>query len=142
MKEVLESLEMKNHYYEKFLSTTLKLLNQARNNVWDELEFYVDNRERILNIIRSYDHKISEQMSEKEVSASDKDRYKHQVQALLDTRAILAKKIVDADLELISRIDEMKMDTIKELKQNIETEQHFSTFNKNGNTKKSSKRAA
>lgn len=141
MKEVIESLEMKNHYYEKFLSTTLKLLDQARKNCWDELEFYVDNRERILNIIRSYDHKIAECMGEKEVTEQDKLQYKGKVQSLLEQRTVLANKIVEADLELISRIDEMKMDTIKELKQNIESEQHFSTFNKHAATKKPTKRA-
>lgn len=142
MKEIIECLEMKNHYYEKFLSTTLKLLGHARNNVWDELEFYVDNRERILNIIRSYDHKISEGMQTKEVTANDKAKYKPRVEELLRNREVLAKKIVEADLELISRIDDMKMDTIKELKQNIENEQHFSSFSKHTPTKKPSKRAA
>ncbi len=142
MKEVIESLEMKNHYYEKFLSTTLKLLDQARKNCWDELEFYVDNRERILNIIRSYDHKIDVMMADKEVTENDKVLYKGKIQSLLEQRTTLANKIVDADLELISRIDEVKVETIKDLKQNIESEQHFSTFNKHAATKKPGKRAA
>jgi hypothetical protein len=60
MEEVIHYLEMKNHYYEKFQTITEKFLQQANQDRWDEIEFFVDNRERILNIIRSFDFKIAE----------------------------------------------------------------------------------
>ena len=128
MEEVLEYLQMKNQYYEKFLSVTIKLLEQARRNQWDELEFYVDNRERILNIIRSFDHKIARVFKDESLSDTEMELYRPQVKRLLQQRAEIANRIVAVDLELISKIDEMKSETIKDLKKTITTESQLSAF--------------
>lgn len=132
MDDVLQYLEMKNHYYEKFFALSKKFLDQISKNQWDDLEYFVDNRERILSIIRSFDFQISKSMEGRNVSDSEASKYKENVEALLGKRTELAAKIVALDLELISKIDEYKSDTIKDLKKTVETQQHVATFTKAG----------
>lgn len=128
MQEVLEYLQMKNHYYEKFYSLTEKFLAQVEKNNWDDIQFFVDNRERLLNIIRSFDHKIASVFDQTKLSPSEMNELKPKVKELLDKRASIAKKIVSIDLHLISRIDDHKSDTIRELKKTMETKDQIDSF--------------
>ncbi len=128
MEEVLHYLELKNNYYEKFYNVTLKFIEQANQNRWDEIELFVDNRERILNIIHSFDHKISLNFQKLQLSTDELDIYRTQVKELMETRAMWAQRIVTLDLELISKMDDMKTETIRELKKSMETNQQLSSF--------------
>jgi hypothetical protein len=132
MQEVIEYLQMKNHYYEKFYSLTCKFLEQVENNNWDDIQFFVDNRERLLNIIRSFDHKIASVFENSKLSDEQMDVLKPQVKELLNKRASLAQRIVAKDLHLISRIDDHKSDTIRELKKTVETKEQLESFTPRG----------
>lgn len=136
MEDVLQYLEMKNHYYEKFLSITKAFLEQINRNQWDDLEFFVDNRERILSIIRSFDFQISKAMDEKSLSEAETRRYKEEVKGIMDKRSALAARIVALDLEVIARIDEYKSDTIRELKRTVDTQNQVNSFAQTTPTKK------
>lgn len=134
MDEVLHYLELKNQYLEKFHSLTERFLDQARQDRWEDLELFVDNRERILNIIHSYDYKIAQRFSKLNLDPESIKACRSTVKSLLDLRESLAKKIVVLDLELMTKIDEMKTDTIRELKKNLQTShqiQSFETSDKN-----------
>lgn len=128
MEEVLHYLDLKNQYYEKFHSVTVKFLESANRNEWESVEVFVDNRERILNIIRSYDFKVAEAFERADVNPATVDRYRPRVKALLDRRTELAARIVAIDLELISKMDEMKSDTIRELKKTVEKHADLGEF--------------
>ena len=128
MEEVIEYLRLKNDYYEKFLSITAKFLSEARQNRWDDLDFFVENRERILNIIRSFELKIAKVVNQKPNDDAAVAKYKPTVKSLLEQRKALADKIVALDLELISKIDEMKSETIKDLKKTVETGHQLNSF--------------
>lgn len=130
MDDVLQYLEMKNHYYEKFFALSKKFLDQVSMGKWDDLEYFVDNRERILSIIRSFDFQISKAMEGRKVTEDETSQYKESIKTFLGKRTELAAKIVALDLELISRIDDHKSDTIKELKKTVETQQHVASFTK------------
>jgi hypothetical protein len=130
MEEVLHYLQLKNQYYEKFLTISQRFLEQANQNKWDELEFFVDNRERILNIIRSYDFKVARAFQKAEIKG-DTEYYGKRVRELLDKRTQLASKIVALDLELITKIDEIKSETVRELKRTVETQHQIDSFEKN-----------
>lgn len=136
MEEVLEYLEMKNHYYEKFYSITEKFLKQAKKDQWEDMTFFVDNRERLLNIIRSLDHKIARVFKDAQISDREMNNYKSRVQKLMDKRKELGEKIVALDLQLISRIDQMKSDTIKDLKKSLETNQQLENFQRSAQIKR------
>ena len=141
MEEVLQYLQMKNHYYEKFYNVTVKFLESANKNEWEDLEFFVDNRERILNIIRSFDFQVSKAFEQKQLSDSKADQYRPQVKELLERRAEWAAKIVALDLELISKIDEMKSETIKDLKKTVETQHQLNSFTRTTPQRKTTKSA-
>ena len=128
MDQVIHYLELKNLYYEKFYTVTSKFLAHAQQEQWEDIEFFVDNRERILNIIRSFDLKIAKLLDEVEMEDTELMKYRPQVKALLDSRTVIAAKIVSQDLELIQKIDEMKTDTIRELKRTLETSQQLQSF--------------
>ncbi|NBT59966.1 hypothetical protein EBT16_14415, partial [bacterium] len=125
MEEVLQYLQLKNHYYEKFFSVTQKFLDQIARNDWTNLDFFVDSRERILNIIRSYDAKISSVVESTKHRSKPSTVDQTQVARMLDQRRTLADKILELDLQLISAIDEYKNETIRELKKTVETQQHM-----------------
>jgi hypothetical protein len=113
MEEVIHYLELKNQYYEKFHAITSKFLAQSQQNRWGDLEFFVDNRERILNIIRSYELKIATLFERLDLTNCELDLYRSRVKALMEQRSAWANRIVALDLELINRIDEMKSETIR-----------------------------
>ncbi len=128
MEEVIYYLELKNKYYEKFLSITEKFLSHVRQDQWENMDYFVDNRERILNIIRSYDFKIAELFHQIDMASTRLETYSNRVKELLERREALGKKIMDQDLELIGKIDEVRNDTIRELKQTQETGQKLHSF--------------
>lgn len=128
MEEIIRYLELKNQYYEKFLSISKKFLSRTEEKQWDDLPLLVDNRERILNIIRSYDFKIAKCFEDLDPAACDLASYRSRVKMLLAQRTELVNKIVAVDLELISKIDELKSETIRELKKTVETNQVLDSF--------------
>lgn len=128
MEEVLHYLELKNQYYEKFQNFTSKFLDQTNRNDWTDLSLFVDNRERILNIIRSYDFKISALFQKLSPSKDVIEKYQPEVNRLFEIRNRYVQKIVTMDLEIIAKMEELKMDTIRDLKHTLETSQQLNTF--------------
>ena len=128
MEEVLHYLELKNQYYEKFYSVTARFLEQAQQNQWNDIELFVDNRERILSIIRSYDFKIAKHFQDLNLGKNQVDGYRDRVQELLRIRGEIAQKIVSTDLELIAKMDEMKTETIRELKKSMKVSHGINSF--------------
>ncbi|MBI4404102.1 MAG: hypothetical protein HY537_08075 [Deltaproteobacteria bacterium] len=128
MEEVLRYLELKNQYYAKFYSLTSRFLDQANSGRWEDLELFVDNRERILGIIRGYDAKLSLVFQKLELSNQEICFHRERVQSLIRERNSLGQKIVAQDLEMISKLDDLKSDTIKELKRSMETSQQLNSF--------------
>lgn len=128
MEEVIHYLELKNQYYEKFFSITSKFLSQIGSDQWEGTELLLDNRERILNIIRSFDHKIARLFEEVDVDNDRLETYRARVKQILDRRTEIVNKIVALDLELMGKVEEVKNETIRELKRTVETGQQITTF--------------
>jgi hypothetical protein len=129
MEDVLHYLELKNQYYEKFHTVTCRFLEMANQDKWENLTLFVDNRERILNIIRSFDYKIGIKMQESEVSQDSVQKYQSLVKNLFDQRNAWVQKIVSLDLEIAAKMEELKSETIRELKKTLETNQQLNSFN-------------
>ncbi len=136
MEEVIYYLELKNTYYEKFLSVTAKFLDQIQQERWENLDYFVDNRERILNIIRSYDFKISELFQQVDIDSNRLEAYSPRVKELLEKREALGKKIVDQDLELIGKMEDVRSETIRDLKRTQETGRKLQSFSTPASTKR------
>lgn len=132
MEEVIHYLELKNQYYDKFHSITRKFYEQAEQGLWEDLDFFVDNRERILNIIRSFDFKIAKLFDELDMGQLDLEVYRPRVKHLLDRRVEIANQIVALDLQLISKMDDIKSDTIRDLKKSITAQAKVDAFVETG----------
>ena len=143
MEQVIQYLVLKNQYYEKFFSISAKFLEKTHSDNWDGLTFFIDNRERILNIIRSFDFKIAKSVEEVDMEQCDIDHYKPRIEELFKERKALADKIVAIDLKLVSLIDEVKSETIRELKKSVQTAHQIDSFSPSMNqeSKKTSKTA-
>jgi hypothetical protein len=136
MEEVIEYLKMKNKYYEKFYTISTKFLEETNRDHWDNLSFFVENRERLLNIIRSLDLKIARAFKESTNNEAEMESYKATLQQLFDKKKHLGERIISIDLQLISRIDSMKTETIKKLKSTLKTHSHLDSFERTSNTRR------
>lgn len=128
MEAVIHYLHLKNQYYEKFYNLTLKFLQRIGEERWDEIDYFVDNRDRILNILRSFDHKIGKLFQGVEIGNTEQAKYRDEIRSLFDRRNQIARKIISLDLELMSKLDDVKSESIRELKHMMETSQHVGTF--------------
>ena len=128
MEDVLAYLELKNRYYEKFLHITEKFLAGAKKNQWKGLELFIDSRDRIINIIRSFDFKIATAFEQEKLTAIVIETLRPQIKELMDRRDSLVAKIVGTDLELASVMDQLKSETIRDLKRTISLGQKIQTF--------------
>ncbi len=136
MEEIIQYLEMKNKYYAKFFSISTKFLEETNNDHWDNLNFFVENRERLLNIIRSLDQKIARAFKESATTEEEMNSYRKTLKGLFDHKKHLGDQIIAIDLQLISKIDAMKTQTIKKLKSTLKTHHHIDSFERSSQSKK------
>lgn len=130
MEEILQYLEMKNHYYQKFYNVTHKFLDKVSRNEWEQTEFFVESRDRILSIIRSFDVKISRCMAEMKKDSEPTAIEKALLKKISQEKKMIGEKILEIDLRLITAIDDYKTETIKELQKTVKAQQHIDAFDK------------
>ena len=121
MEEVLHYLDLKNRYYEKFITLTERFLTEARSEQWDRLPAVADSRERILHILRPFDSRHANRFDELELAHLDLEQYRDRVKSHFSRREELVQRIVALDLELIGRLDELKSEALKDLRHRMET---------------------
>ncbi|MFM8314409.1 MAG: hypothetical protein ACKOA8_09005 [Deltaproteobacteria bacterium] len=136
MEEVIHYLEMKNKYYEKFFTISTKFLEETNSDQWDNLSFFIENRERLLNIIRSLDQKIARAFKDSSTTEEEMNSYRETLKKLFDRKKVLGDQIINIDLMLISKIDMMKTQTIKKLKTTLKTHHHIDSFERSSNNKR------
>ena len=129
MDEVIYYLELKNQYYEKFQVMTRRFLDKANQNQWEGLDFFVENRERVLKIIQYFDHKIASQLQAIPAGTTDVETYRDQVRDIMKRRHTLGQTIVQLDLELIAKLEDVRNETIRELKKTQDLGHKLSSYN-------------
>lgn len=117
MEEVLYYLELKNQFFEKLLAMTEDFLAKAKNNLWARVNQFTEDRERVLDMIRTFESKIAQKFATVHLSADEVQFYQPLVKEHFRKREALVHRIVNLDLELIARIDEIKSERILELTQ-------------------------
>jgi len=136
MEEVINYLQIKNNYYEKFLTISTKFLEETNSDQWQNLNFFIENRERLLNIIRSLDQKIARAFKESNANEEEMNSYREALKTLFDRKKNLGEKIIAVDLQLISKIDQMKTETIKRLKSDLKTTHQIVSFERTSSNKR------
>ncbi|MCB0368397.1 MAG: hypothetical protein KDD45_02900 [Bdellovibrionales bacterium] len=113
MKRILELMEQKNHYLEKFYSineTSIQLFLEDRFEIIND--FY-DQRENILEILKYIDEEIS-RVSQNTRSDNLPDLEK--LKEALKVKDIFVQKIIEQDMTILSCIESAKNSIIKELR--------------------------
>jgi hypothetical protein len=112
MHRIINLLDQKNHYLEKFYSLNEEeLLNFAKNN-FDHLESFYRTREDILNTIRYIDDQIDK--TETDVLSAEEKRLVNEALAIKDE---YVARILAQDLEILSCIESAKSSIIRELQE-------------------------
>lgn len=112
MHRIINLLDQKNHYLEKFYSLNEEeLLNFAKNN-FDHLEEFYKTREEILNVIRYVDDEI-----DKTQTAALSLEEKRQMNEALSIKDEYVGRILAQDLEILSCIESAKSSIIRELQE-------------------------
>lgn len=116
MDQVIDLLQKKNHYLEKFLLISEAELINFEAGDFDNLEAFYDCREKILNIVTHIERELentSAQFEGERIADGVKDVI---VQAMNRKDEIVAR-ILDLDLKLIACIESEKSEIIRELRE-------------------------
>lgn len=113
MKRVLELMEQKNHYLEKFYSINETALSLFLKDQFETINEFYDQRESILEILKYIDSEItsaSAQTNEESMLAVDR------LKEALNIKDLYVQKIIEQDINILSCIESAKNTIIKELR--------------------------
>jgi isocitrate dehydrogenase kinase/phosphatase len=131
---LLELLDQRNHYYEKFLSLSDRQIELLSCGHYQELDDFYEQREKILEIIRYIDHQIGEATAEiSEISPRQRD----DVRERLSIKESYVARIVEEDLKILGFIEEAKNLIIQELHQVIKYKKVVKGYRSQGPGRKS-----
>lgn len=110
---LIQLLEQKNHYLEKFLTLNELQIRLLSDTNADTLDEFYEQREKILEIIQYIDSQISE--SYQNLSTTESGQAQAQVQKLLFVKDEYVHRILDQDIQILGMIDQIKSAIMSEL---------------------------
>ncbi len=116
MIRLIQFLNEKNHFLEKFYTLNESQLVRMGDGLFDELETFYNQREDLLKIIKYIDaeiHKSHE--THKEMAVQFTEEQKNEIYSCLRTKEAYAKRILEQDLQVLGLIDDAKSNIIREL---------------------------
>ncbi len=120
-------LELKQTYLKKLLELTQTFLKTCDSECTGLFEF-VQNRERLIHIIQDLEKKTLVMSELPEANASNWTAYKTQAEHLWAERNEIVRDILQCDLELMTRVENLRSQTILELQQSAHVERGLRTF--------------
>ncbi|AGH96296.1 hypothetical protein [Pseudobdellovibrio exovorus] len=116
MIRLIQFLNEKNHFLEKFFSLNESEITRLQAGGFDQLETFYHQREDLLKIIKYIDNEIhrSHQLH-KDVSGQYTEEQKAQIRDMLRTKEAYVKRILEQDLVILGLIDSAKSQIIQEL---------------------------
>lgn len=102
----------KNHFLKKFIEINENEINQFSSGIFDGLEVFYENREKLLEIIRYLDAEI--ETAGADVQTMDQPTRKL-VEEILNQKNSLIDQILNQDLEVIALIEAEKSQIIRNL---------------------------
>jgi len=110
---LIQLLEQKNHYLEKFYALNDLQLKLLEDNEIDTLDEFYEKREKILNIITYIDEQIKEAYGNLSTSAAEE--HEHTIQRLLFIKDEYVHRILDQEISILAKIDFIKSGILSEL---------------------------
>lgn len=118
MNRLVQFLNEKNHFLEKFYSLNEKQISLLESGQFDHIEKFYNQREDLLKILKYIDAEIYKAHStHREMKAIFSEEEKMEIREALRTKEVYVKRILDQDLIVLSLIDEAKTRIIKELQE-------------------------
>ena len=118
MIRLIQFLNEKNHFLEKFFALNEAQIARMEAGLFDQVEKFYNQREDLLNIIKYIDaeiqkaHGLHKEMTGGGYSADEKE----QIRNALRVKEAYVKRILEQDLLVLGMIDEAKSNIIRELK--------------------------
>lgn len=112
MEELLELFKEKNHFLKKFYLLNLKELENFSASKFENLDYFYDQREKLIEIIIYIKAKI-QKISD--LSGFDSNSPTEDIRAVEQNNNTIAKDIIDQDSEILAHIENAKNIIIKEL---------------------------
>lgn len=110
-------LQEKNHFLEKFYSLNEKQLLKLSTGNFDNLNEFYNSREDVLKIIKYIDNEISKsQVNEDLMGLEITVEAQNSAKEAMRTKDIFVARILEQDVQILSLIDRLKNEVIKELR--------------------------
>jgi hypothetical protein len=112
MIRIIELVNQKNHFLEKFYSLNENELINFAQGEFDNLESFYSSREKILEMIKYIDDQLNKtQINTTETTSEDKLELK----SALAIKDEYVSRILEQDLEILAHIESAKSEIIREL---------------------------
>lgn len=113
MKRILELMDQKNHFLEKFYSVNEKSIELFVRDQFETINEFYQERENILEIIKYIDKEIKIIFQN---AQPDNEKDLAQFRKSLSVKDTFVEKIIEQDIAILSCIEAAKNQIIKELK--------------------------
>jgi hypothetical protein len=115
MLRIINLLQEKNHYLEKFYSLNEnEIINFSQGN-FDGLEVFYNTREKILEILKYIDGQLDQVQNSFEELSTIGTEDRRQIKEALAIKDEYVSRIIDQDLEVLTCIEAAKSNIIREL---------------------------
>ncbi len=115
MERIIELLNEKNHYLEKFYALNeTELINFSRDS-FDNLENFYRTREKILEIIKYLDSELNRAHTQSVDVAKASSEHKRTAREALAVKDEYVTRIIEQDIEVLTHIEAAKNGIIREL---------------------------
>ena len=116
MDKILNLLDEKNHYLEKFYKLNENELINLSGQNYENIEIFYAAREGLLRMINKIDDMVDEQIQFNEIEIKSLSGiYKKKLLASLSYKTDVVNLILAQDLEIISYVERAKSELINEL---------------------------
>ena len=115
MVRIINLLQEKNHYLEKFYSLNETEVVNFSNGNFDNLESFYNSREKILEILKYIDGQLDQVQNAFSDLSNISIEERRQIKESLVTKDEYVSRIIDQDLEVLACIEAAKSNIIREL---------------------------
>lgn len=115
MERIIELLNEKNHYLEKFYALNETELANFSQGQFDNLDHFYRTREKILEILNYVDSEIDKEHGSMSDSSKVEAEARTQVREALAIKDEYVGRIIEQDLEVLACIEAAKNSIIREL---------------------------
>lgn len=117
MTRIITLLNEKNHYLEKFYSLTEAELSNFAQGQFENLEYFYQTRERILDVLKYVDAQIDKAQTEIEVQGIVSEDSRREVREALAIKDEYVGRIIEQDIQVLACIEMAKNSIIRELQE-------------------------